>query len=142
MEKWEAIVSRAFQRERDVLAWQGFQRIQCQCRGTGHQSREVQPPCRRIDGRSIVMGDAKELVIRRDPGIQCLPRRQVVDCILGRGWYRRRLICSGDNLAGCRLRQRTLGKQGEPREGAAPQQVTSMHVTPLMFFVQQIAKTT
>ena len=99
VEKREAMIARAFDRERDLLPRPRLDVGERQGHRLLDQAVDFELPGARVDDRPIEMRDRKELVVGRDPGIEILPDELSLDDLRNR--IRRQLIePANDFLAG------------------------------------------
>src|ERR1700723_805975 len=105
------------------LAWPGVEIVQGIGRWRADLPDDIEPPCRRVDRRPLVVANAEEFVIGRDPAIEVLPRRERFHHRLRRRRHRMRLIGPGDKLlADFRGRGKPAAQQQCATGGAAAQQ--------------------
>ena len=95
------MISGAFEGEDDFATWPGLDVLECQLEGARHGPADLQGPGLLVNYRSVVVRDAKEPLVRRQPSVQVFPLLLVLDifgCGIGKRW---RLVGPRDDfLAG------------------------------------------
>src|SRR5262245_16312175 len=95
------MISGAFEGEDDFAPWPGLDVVKCQLEGARDGPADLQGPRLLVDHGSVVVRDAKEPLVRCEPGVQIFPLLLVVDisgCGVGKRW---RLVGPRDDfLAG------------------------------------------
>ena len=107
-EPGEAVIAGAFEGEGDLAPGAGLEVVERQPERVPNGPADLQRPGLLVDHGAVVMRDAEEPLIGRQPGVQVLPSLEVLD-ITGCGVRnRRRLVGPGNDL---------LARAGRKRPG-------------------------
>ena len=74
-----AMVAGALERKDHLLPWSSLEILQCKRHRSLDEPGDLQFPRLFVDDRLVVVPDAEELVVGRQPGIQFLPLAQISD---------------------------------------------------------------
>ena len=97
-EPGEAVVAGAFEGEGDLAPGAGLEVVERQPERVPNGPADLKGPSLLVDHGPIVMRDAEEPLIRRQPGVQVLPLGQVLDITGGGVRNGRRLVGPGNDL--------------------------------------------